>query len=240
MSITSAAGSIIGSSKLSVGGLRGRASEGDIDREKDREKAGTRTSSCRACRSRGDIDREKGGERERAGTRTSSCRACRSKSRRRRRRRGARTWEKQVLSARFKGVGRHAEYSIYAVWRCIGRDPGGLSDPSNPVHVSVSPRRGPVRRQRRVQGLLRDPRQVLVRRVDLEVARVVRDLLRLVRLRAGVRPPRFITVRIVSRWCRRHQNGSHNRSHRVRTSASAPSSRRLSAIYCTRRYAILR
>jgi hypothetical protein len=35
-------------------------------------------------------------------------------------------WEKQVLSARgFKRVGRHSEYAIYTVWRCVGRCPGG-------------------------------------------------------------------------------------------------------------------
>jgi hypothetical protein len=35
-------------------------------------------------------------------------------------------WKKQVLSARgLKRVDRHSEYTIYAVWRCIVRGPGG-------------------------------------------------------------------------------------------------------------------
>jgi hypothetical protein len=43
---------------------------------------------------------------------------------------GLGTWEKQVLSARgFKRVGRHPEYSIYTVCRCVGRGPGGSSEP---------------------------------------------------------------------------------------------------------------
>ena len=43
--------------------------------------------------------------------------------------RADRAWEKQVLSARgVKRVGRHSEYSIYTVWRCIGRGPGGSSE----------------------------------------------------------------------------------------------------------------
>ena len=36
-------------------------------------------------------------------------------------------WEKQALSARgCKRVGRHPEYALYAVWRCVGRGPGGV------------------------------------------------------------------------------------------------------------------
>jgi hypothetical protein len=47
--------------------------------------------------------------------------------------RSAVTWEKQVLSARgFKRVGRPSQYPIYVVWRCIGRGPGGSSEPSEP------------------------------------------------------------------------------------------------------------
>ena len=37
-------------------------------------------------------------------------------------------WGPQVRSARgwFKSVGRHSEYSIYAVRRCVGRVPEGV------------------------------------------------------------------------------------------------------------------
>jgi hypothetical protein len=45
--------------------------------------------------------------------------------------RRAATWEKQVPSAReFKRVGKHSDYAISTVWRCVKRGPGG-------------PRRGP-------------------------------------------------------------------------------------------------
>jgi hypothetical protein len=47
--------------------------------------------------------------------------------------RGVQVWEKQALSARgFKRVGRHSEYPIYTVWRCIGRV---QVSPLNPVCV---------------------------------------------------------------------------------------------------------
>jgi hypothetical protein len=43
------------------------------------------------------------------------------------------TWGQQVRSARgFKRVGRHSEYAIYTVWRCVRRGPGGSNEPPEP------------------------------------------------------------------------------------------------------------
>ena len=46
-------------------------------------------------------------------------------------------WEKQVLSARgFKRVGRHSEYAIQTVWRCVSRGPGVRVSPLSPLFLS--------------------------------------------------------------------------------------------------------
>ena len=36
---------------------------------------------------------------------------------------------------RFKGVGGRSEYSIYTVWRCVGRGPLGSCEPPEPPYL---------------------------------------------------------------------------------------------------------
>jgi hypothetical protein len=69
-----------------------------------------------------------------------------------------RAWEKQALSARgFQECGGHSEYSVYTVRRCIGRGPGGSSEPPEPS-VCFSPLRIPTGRRRHRRRLLPAPR----------------------------------------------------------------------------------
>ena len=49
------------------------------------------------------------------------------------------TWEREVLSARgFKRLAKPFEYAKDAVWRCVGRGPGGSSEPRGPLCIRFS------------------------------------------------------------------------------------------------------
>jgi hypothetical protein len=53
--------------------------------------------------------------------------------------RRVRLGEAEARSAKgVERVGGHSEHSVYTVWRCIGRGPGGSSEPPEP-RVCVSP-----------------------------------------------------------------------------------------------------